>query len=86
MDQYNYDALIVVLSGIFLYIHSLYNYGFRFDFLLTLITYLGSAYRVNCMIIGKCYTTTRYIAILTLISTIVIIYYSPLHNYKFQVF
>jgi hypothetical protein len=67
------DALLVIISGCVLSTSLIINYGIKPFYLLILIGYLMSAYRINCMEVGSCTTYARIISIMTFISVIYVI-------------
>ena len=51
----------------------IFNYGLNPMFLLLILSYFVSAYKVNCMIVGSCHLYAKLISITTTIIVIFII-------------
>jgi hypothetical membrane protein len=67
------DAFSIIISGLLLVLVLIYNYGVNPKFLLLILSYIISAYKVNCMIVGSCHFYAKVISITTLIIVIFII-------------
>lgn len=74
------EALLVVISGCVLAASLIINYGMKPLYLLVLVGYLMSAYRINCMEVGSCTTYARIISIMTFISVVYVIINSNASN------
>jgi hypothetical protein len=74
MDIYmTTDAFSIIMSGLLLVLVLIYNYGLNPKFLLLILAYIISAYKVNCMIIGSCNFYAKLISISTSITVFLII-------------
>lgn len=67
------DAFSIIISGLLLVLVLIYNYGLNPKFLLLILVYIISAYKVNCMIIGSCNFFAKIISISTMITVFLII-------------
>ena len=67
------DAFSIVISGLLLGLILMYNYGFNPMFLVLVLSYIVSAYKVNCMIVGSCNLYAKLISMTTSIVVIFII-------------
>jgi hypothetical protein len=67
------DALFVVIFGILFFIILSFKYGFKRIHLLILLSYMISAYQINCMIIGECYFLSKYLSISLTINGILLL-------------
>ena len=67
------DAFSILISGLLLVLILIFTYGFNLMFLLLILTYTISAYKVNCMIVGSCNMYAKLISITTSIVVIFII-------------
>jgi hypothetical protein len=86
MDQYSkpvfvnfaninmtFDAFLVVLSGIFLFLFLTFSYGFQNLYLVILLVYGTMAYKINCMHVGSCHFYAKYLSIATVVNIIIIV-------------
>jgi hypothetical protein len=67
------DAYSVIISGLLLVLILIYKYGLYPIFLLLFLSYILTAYKINCMIIGSCHFYAKLISITTTITVILII-------------
>jgi hypothetical protein len=74
------DAFIVVLTGIFLFLFVSLVYGFESFYLLILLLYGITAYKINCMHIGSCHTFAKYLSIATFINVFLFIWFNKSQN------
>jgi hypothetical protein len=75
------DAFIVVLAGLFLFLFVSLVYGFESFYLLILLLYGITAYKINCMHIGSCHAFAKYLSIATFINVFLFIWFN---NNKLQ--
>jgi hypothetical protein len=67
------DAFTIIISGLLLVFILIYNYGFNPLFLIVFLSYIVSAYKVNCMIVGSCHLYAKIISISTSIVVILML-------------
>ena len=72
------EAQLIIISGFILIFTLLIYYGLKPVFLLILLSYLLSAYKVNCMQVGNCNIFAKFIALATFFSVCYIIFFSLL--------
>ena len=69
------EAQIILFSGLVLVSVLIIHYGFNLGFLIILLGYLISAYKVNCMQLGDCNIFAKIIALSTLVGVFYILFY-----------
>jgi hypothetical protein len=67
------DAFSILVSGLLLISVLIFTYGFNPIFLMLFASYIVSAYKVNCMIVGSCNLYAKIISIATSIAVIFMI-------------
>lgn len=67
------DAFSILVSGLILLLVLISTYGFNPLFLVLILSYGISAYKVNCMIVGSCDIYAKLISIATSIAVVFII-------------
>jgi hypothetical protein len=73
--QITREAQIILFAGFVLVSVLIIHHGFNIGFLIILLGYLISAYKVNCMQIGDCNIFAKLIALFTLFGVFYIILY-----------